>query len=81
MKKWKGLALVQRVAEADDEAVDKRLEQLAELHAQLIVEDDSTRLARGHFAMIDYDGTIAGEPFEKGTGKEVTVEIGSGKFL
>lgn len=81
VKKWKGLALVQVVAEADDAAVDKRLERLAEHHAQLIVEESSARLARGHFAMIDYDGTIAGAPFEGGAGKEVTLEIGSGKFL
>ncbi len=81
VKKWKGLALVQAVAEADDKAVDKRLERLAELHAQLIVEDSSAALARGHFAVVDYEGTIAGTPFEGGAGKEVTVEIGSGKFL
>ena len=81
VEKWQKLALSRAPAEAGDDAVKARLERLAELHAELVVEDASTRLARGHFAVIDYEGKLDGRPFEGGAGKEVTIEIGSGRFI
>ncbi|MDP3938032.1 MAG: trigger factor [Deltaproteobacteria bacterium] len=81
VQKWEKLALAQTEAVVDDAAVKERLERLAGMHAQLVVEEGATRLARGHFAVIDYEGSVEGTPFEGGAGKEVTIEIGSGRFI
>jgi trigger factor len=79
--KWEKLALARVPTAVDDKAVQERLERLAEMQSQLVGEADSVRLARGHYASIDYEGTLDGVPFEGGTGKEVTLEIGGGGFF
>jgi len=81
VRKWEKLSLAKPEAIVDDAAVQERLDRLAELHARLVVEEGTARLARGHFAVIDYEGAIDGRPFEGGSGKEVTIEIGSGRFI
>jgi trigger factor len=81
VRKWQALPLAQPEALADDAKLKERLERLADLHARLVVEEGSARVARGHFAVIDYEGFIDGKPFEGGAGTEATIEIGSGRFV
>jgi trigger factor len=79
--KWESLSLTRSPSTVDDQVVQQRLERMAEMQSQLVGEEDSVRLARGHYASIDYEGTVDGAPFEGGTGKEVTLEIGGGAFF
>jgi len=78
---WRGLSLVKPDATIGEQGVDERIHRLAEMQAQLVAEEESTRLARGHFAVIDYAGTIDGSAFPGGSGTGVTIEVGSGSFL
>jgi trigger factor len=79
--KWEGFTLTRDPADVDEKAIEQRLERLAEMQSQLVGEPESVCLARGHYASIDYEGTIEGVPFEGGRGKEVTLEIGGGGFF
>jgi trigger factor len=66
------------VSEAD---VLRELEGLRERHAPIVEEPEGTETARGHFVVVDFEGRLDGQPFEGGTRKEVTVEVGSDRFL
>lgn len=64
------------VVESD---VDDMLETIREQHAEwLAVDRKSTASDR---VVVDFNGTIGGEPFEGGEGKEVPVVVGSGQVV
>lgn len=74
-------------AEVAPEAVDKVLEQIARMNRALTPIPPETIEARGHGAAsgevltIDYEGKLDGQPFEGGTGKDKSVEIGATDFI
>lgn len=65
----------------EQDLVESHLEELRVTHSQLLEEPEGTSAARGHFAVIDYDATVDGQPFEGGSGREATVELGGGRSL
>jgi trigger factor len=67
--------------DADPNPVGEYLEQMRNAHAQLVAEPEGTQSARGHVAVIDYDATVEGEPFEGGTGRETEIELGAGRAI
>ena len=64
-----------------DDEVEQRIEELRRRHAPIVEELEGTAAADGHLLNIDYVGRIDGEPFEGGSGRDVDLEIGSGRFL
>ncbi len=76
---YKGLEVARREPEVADEAVDAEIERLREAQAAL---DTVGRPARqGDFAVIDFVGTIDGEPFEGGEARGHLLELGSGQLI
>jgi trigger factor len=61
--------------------VEHYLGELREAHAQLAEEPEGTTAARGRVAIVDYEGTCDGEPFDGGSGQGATIEIGSGRAI
>ena len=61
--------------------VDEALENVRQRQATLEEEAPDVEAAEGHHITIDFVGSIDGEVFEGGTGKDVTVELGSGQLL
>ncbi len=78
---WRGLSLVKPDTTIEEPAIGDRIQRLAEMQAQLVAEDETARLARGHFGVIDFAGTIDGAPFAGGSGTGVTIEVGAGGFV
>jgi trigger factor len=66
------------VAEA---SVERELEQLRQRQAPVVEEPEGTEAATGHVLNIDFVGRIDGEPFEGGSGRDVELELGSGRFI
>lgn len=64
-----------------DEDVDRELESLRERNAPWVEEPEDVTAARGHTLIIDFEGTIDGEPFEGGAAKDHSLELGSGRFV
>ena len=64
------------VVESD---VDDMLETIREQRAEWIAVD--RRSAAGDRVVVDFNGTIGGEPFEGGDGEEVPVVVGSGQVV
>jgi trigger factor len=64
-----------------DDEVEREIEDLRRRNAPLIEEPHGTAAAHGHILTIDFVGRIDGVAFEGGSGRDVELEIGSGRFI
>ncbi len=76
---YEGLEVGRRDPEVEDEAIDKEIEQLRDRMAKL--ETVERAAAKGDFVVMDFVGTLDGEPFGGGEGRDQMVELGSGRLV
>ena len=77
----KGLPARRPAVEVGVEDVEEELQGLRERRAPLLDEPEGTAAAPGHTLVIDYSGTIDGEPFDGGSAVGATLELGTGRFI
>ena len=77
----KGLPARRPVVEVGVEDVEGELQGLRERRAPLLDEPEGTAAAPGHTLVIDYTGTIDGEPFDGGSAVGAVVELGTERFI
>jgi len=77
----KGLPARRPAVEVGVEDVEEELQGLRERRAPLLDEPEGTAAASGHTLVIDYSGTIDGEPFDGGSAVGATLELGTGRFI
>jgi trigger factor len=76
---YKGLEVGRREPHVEESAIDEEVERLRDRFATL---DTVERAAQtGDHVVIDYLGTIDGEPFAGGEGRDQLVELGSGRLI
>jgi trigger factor len=76
---YKGLEVGRREPAASDEQVEEEIERLRERAGRL--ETVERPAAEGDFVVMDYKGTLDGEPFAGGEGRDQMVELGSGRLV
>jgi trigger factor len=76
---YRGLEVGRREATVSDAEVDEELERLRERVATL--ETVERPAGDGDHVVIDYVGSVNGEPFEGGTGRDQLLELGSGRLI
>jgi trigger factor len=76
---YKGLKVGRREPSVDAQEVQAELERLRESLASLDTVERAA--AKGDFAVIDFAGSIDGEPFEGGEARGHLVELGSGRLI
>ena len=76
---YKGLEVGRREPSVDPEEVQAELERLRESLASL--ETVERAAGQGDFVVLDFAGTVDGEPFEGGEARGHLVEIGSGRLI
>ncbi|HTX32106.1 MAG TPA: trigger factor [Solirubrobacteraceae bacterium] len=76
---YEGLEVGRREATVSDSEVEAELERLREQVATL--ETVERPAADGDHVVIDYVGSVGGEPFEGGTGRDQLLELGSGRLI
>jgi trigger factor len=76
---YKGLEVGRREAGVSDEAITEELDRLRERSARLDTVERPA--ASGDFVVMDYRGTLDGEPFAGGEGRDQMVELGSGRLV
>jgi trigger factor len=76
---YRGLEVGRREPEVPAEAIDAELERLRERSARL--DTVARPAATGDFVVMDYRGTLDGEPFAGGEGRDQMVELGSGRLV
>lgn len=74
-----GLEVGRREPHVDEERVDHELQHLREHLAKL--ETVERAAGPGDFVVIDYKGTLDGEPFDGGEGHDQLVELGGGRLI
>ena len=72
---YKELHVEKEAVEVTDEAVEEQVQGLRSRHAKMVV------IEKGDFAIIDFAGTVDGEPFSGGEGKGYPLEVGSNSFI
>jgi trigger factor len=76
---YEGLEVGRREAAVDDEAIQAEVEALRERSAKLETTDRAA--AKGDFVVMDFLGSVDGEPFPGGEGRDQMVELGSGRLV
>jgi len=76
---YKGLEVGRREAEIADEDIESALERLRESLASLETVERAS--ATGDFVVIDFVGSVDGEPFEGGEARGYLLELGSGRLI
>jgi trigger factor len=76
---YKGLEVGRREPSVDPQQVEAELERLRESLASLETVDRAAE--KGDFLVIDFTGTVDGEPFEGGEARGHLVELGSGRLI
>jgi trigger factor len=68
------------VADVDDEAINKALDEIADRNVKYEVEDGRAAV-EGDMVTMDFIGRIDGEAFEGGAGEGATLVLGKGQFI
>jgi trigger factor len=76
---YKNLDVPKREPDVSDETIGNELEGLRERTAKL--EPVDRPAARGDFVTMDFAGTLDGEPFAGGEGRDQMIELGSGRLV
>jgi trigger factor len=76
---YKDLEVGRREPEIADADVDEEIDRIRERSAKL--ETVERPAAKGDFVVMDFAGSIDGEPFAGGEGRDQMVEIGSGRLV
>jgi len=66
---------------ASDEAVEKRIKDLAESQAPMVDIEEDRALAKDDSAKFDFEGSVDGKLFDGGSAKDFSLVIGSGQFI
>ncbi len=78
---YKGLHVEKKEAVVTDEQVEAQMKELQNRNAKMVVAEDGAVIEKGDFAIIDFAGTVDGEPFSGGEGKGYPLEVGSNSFI
>lgn len=78
---YKGLHVEKKEVEVSDEQVDAQIKDMMGRDAKMVVAEEGAVIEKGDFAIIDFAGTVDGEPFSGGEGKGYPLEVGSNSFI
>jgi trigger factor len=76
---YKGLEVGRREPHVPPEVIDEELDRLREVFAR--VESVDRPLEQGDLAVVDFLGSVDGEPFAGGEARDYMLEIGSGRLV
>lgn len=78
---YKGLHVEKKEVEVTDAQVDAQIKDMMGRDAKMVVAEEGAVIEKGDFAIIDFAGTVDGEPFSGGEGKGYPLEVGSNSFI
>lgn len=77
----KAISIVRPVARVDAKVLEEALERLARSRQKFQAPAEPRPARAGDRVTIDYEGTIEGEPFEGGSGKDLAIVLGAGGMI
>jgi len=79
--KLAGLKIERLTAEADEAMLDEAVLKLASGQKSFDPAPAKHKAEKGDLVVMDYLGTVDGEPFEGGKGEGMSIELGSGRLI
>jgi trigger factor len=76
---FKTIELTRLTAPVTDEEVDRALQTFSEQNRPFVAKAEGAE--KGDRVTVSFTGTMAGEPFEGGSGEDVPMVLGSGQFI
>ncbi|RKN83882.1 trigger factor [Paenibacillus ginsengarvi] len=77
---YKGLEVAKQDNAVSEEEIEEELKRLQQRHAELVVLEEGTA-EKGDIAVIDFEGSVDGVPFDGGKAEKHSLELGSGSFI
>jgi len=77
--KYKGLKVEKEKAEVAKEEIEQAIENIRNRYAENVLKDE--KIENGDIAIIDFDGSVDGVPFDGGKAENYALTIGSGMFI
>jgi trigger factor len=81
LPEYKGIEIEVEPVKVTDEDVDKRIEGLQQMHAEIIAKDDNAAAGQGDFVIIKYQGYHNGQPVKEVTAESYPVELGNAMLM
>ncbi len=81
VKDYLGIDVEKVKLSVTDDQVNQALRRLQESHAQLEPVEGRTVVQQGDFVTLDFEGSLAGKPFQGGKGENYFLEVGGGQAL
>ncbi|MBQ9267458.1 MAG: trigger factor [Clostridia bacterium] len=79
--KYKGIKVDKKEYPVTEEHVQEHLNEMAEKNARIITADEKAKAKKGNIAVIDFEGSVDGVPFEGGKAENYSLELGSNSFI
>jgi trigger factor len=80
-KDYRGLTVTRKAVEVTDAAVEAELERLRQSFAEMLPVEGRTVAELGDWAVIDYKGSVDGQPFDGGTAEGALIQVKEGNFF
>ena len=80
VKSYKGYEVTKEVKTASDDDVNAEIEQVRSRNAR-VIDVEGRAVENGDIAVIDYEGSVNGVPFDGGKSEGYNLTIGSGSFI
>ena len=81
LKDYRAVPVERIRADVGDEEVERALEALRDRNAQLEPVEGRDEVAEGDHVLVDFSGSVEGEPFPGSTAENYAVDIGAGQAL
>jgi trigger factor len=79
-KDYKGIQVTRKPVEVTDQMLADELTRIQDSMAQLVPTEGRFEAQEGDYAVVDHEGTIAGQPFQGGKAEGVTVQVRPGEL-
>jgi len=76
---FKSIKVERQTAPVDDAEIDQALATIADQNRPFAAKDEGAE--KGDRVTVSFQGTLAGEPFEGGSGEDVPMVLGTGQFI
>jgi trigger factor len=81
LKKYEGLPVLRETLEVNEQRVADILENIRKSHAESVTVFEDRALVNGDVAVIDFTGSVSGQPLPNGSAQGHELEIGANQFI
>ena len=80
IKDYKGIEIEKMSTEVTEDMINHEIEHVRERNSRMVTVDDRAA-EKGDTAVIDFEGSVDGVPFDGGKAENYNLELGSGNFI